>query len=48
MLFCMFTYRYCPRGVMVEALDCEIVVCELELQALYYVQFQTNTLGERY
>ena len=32
----------CPRGVLVKALDCGIVV----LQSLYYVHFRTNTLGK--
>ena len=27
----------CPRGVMVKAMDCEIVVSEFELQSRYYV-----------
>ena len=29
---------------MVNAMDCWIVVSKFELQLLYYVQFQTNTL----
>ena len=33
-----------PRGVMVKAMDCGIVVNEFELQSRYYVQFQANTL----
>ena len=36
----------CPRGVMVKAMDCEIVVSEFVLQSRYYVHFQTNTLGK--
>ena len=36
----------CPRGVMVKALDCGIVVSEFELQSRYYVHFRTNTLGK--
>ena len=36
----------CPRGVMVKALDCRIVVCEFILQSRYYVHFQANTLGK--
>ena len=31
----------CPRGVMVKALDCGIVVREF-----YYVHFRANTLGK--
>ena len=36
----------CPRGVMVKAMDCGIVVCEFELQSRYYVHFRANTLGK--
>ena len=36
----------CPRGVMVKALDCEIVVSKFELQSHYYVDTRTNTLGK--
>ena len=36
----------CPRGVMVKAMDCGIVVSEFVLQSRYYVHFQTNTLGK--
>ena len=36
----------CPRGVMVKAMDCGIVVREFVLQARYYVPFRTNTLGK--
>ncbi len=38
--------RGAPRGVMVKAMDCGIVVCEFELQSRYYVHFRTNTLGK--
>ena len=31
-------------GVMVKALNCEIVVREFKLQSPYYVHFRTNTL----
>ena len=34
--------RECPRGVMVKAMDCKIVVSEFELQLRYYVHFRTN------
>ena len=30
----------CPRGVMVKALDCEIVMSEFEFQSRYYVHFR--------
>ena len=36
----------CPRGVMVKAMDCGIVVSKLVLQLRYYVHFQENTLGK--
>ena len=36
----------CPRGVMVKAMDCGIVVGEFEFQVRYYVHFRANTLGK--
>ena len=36
----------CPRGVMVKAVDCGIVVNNFEHQSHYYVFFRTNTLGK--
>ena len=36
----------CPRGVMVKAMNCGIVVCEFVLQSRYYVHFRANTLGK--
>ena len=38
--------RNCPRGVMVKAMKCGIVVREFVLQSRYYVHFQANTLGK--
>ena len=38
--------RGCPRGVMVKAMDCGIVVSEIVLQSRYYVHFRANTLGK--
>ena len=35
-----------PRGVMVKAMDCGIVVREFVLQSRYYVHFLANTLGK--
>ena len=35
-----------PRGVMVKATDCGIVLSEFELQSRYYVHFRTNILGK--
>ena len=37
-------YKWCPRGVMVKAMDCGIVVSEFVLQSCYYVHFRANTL----
>ena len=36
--------RWCPRGVMVKAMNWEIEVIEFELQSRYYIHFRTNTL----
>ena len=36
----------CPRGVIVKAMDCGIVVREFVLQLRYYVHFRANTLGK--
>ena len=36
----------CPRGVMVKAMDCGIVVREFVLQSRYYVHIWSNTLGK--
>ena len=38
--------RGCPRGVMVKAIDCGIVVREFVLQSRYYVHIRANTLGK--
>ena len=35
-----------PRGVMVKAMHCGIVVREFVLQSRYYVHFRANTLGK--
>ncbi len=35
-----------PRGLMVKAMDCGIVVSEFVLQSRYYVHFRANTLGK--
>ena len=40
------TWGGCPRGVMVKAMDCGIVVREFVLQSRYYVHFRANTLGK--
>ena len=40
------TARGGPRGVMVKAMDCGIVVREFVLQSRYYVHFRANTLGK--
>ena len=36
----------CPRDVMVEAMDCGIVVSKFEPQSRLHVHFGTNTLGK--
>ena len=36
----------CPCGVMVKAMDREIVVSEFVLQSRYNAHFRTNTLGK--
>ena len=36
----------CPRGIIVKAMDCGIVVSEFVLQLRYYVHFRANTLGK--
>ena len=44
--FCILTGRKfggSPRGVMVKAMDCGIVVSEFVLQSRYYVHFRANT-----
>ena len=46
MLKVKFVCRGCPRGVMVKAMDCAIVVREFVLQSRYYVHFRANTLGK--
>ena len=40
--------RGCPRGVMVKAMDCGIVVHEFVLLSRYYVHFRLNKPWERY
>ena len=37
-------YRRCPRGEMVKAMECGILVREFVLQSRYYVHFRANTL----
>ena len=32
-----------PQGVVVKALDCGIIVSEIELLSRYYIHFWTNT-----
>ena len=36
----------CPRGVMVKAMDCGIVVSEFVFQSRYYVHFRANPIGK--
>ena len=37
---------WCPRCVMVKAMNCGIVVRQFVLQSRYYVHFRANTLGK--
>ena len=48
-LFILYSYyekRGCPRGVMVRAMDCRIVVSEFVHQSSDYVHFRANTRGK--
>ena len=36
----------CPRGVMVKAMVCRIVVSEFEFQSRYYAHVRASTLGK--
>ena len=36
----------CPRGEMVKATDCGIILSEFVFQSHYYVHFRANTLGK--
>ena len=36
----------CPYGVIVKALDSEIIVHEFELHLPYHIHFWTNTFGK--
>ena len=36
----------CPRGIIVKALECRIVVSKFKFQLRYYIHFWTNTLGK--
>ena len=40
------SYWGCPRGVMVKATDCGIVISEFIFHSCYNVHFRTNTLGK--
>ena len=42
----LYSYQGCPRGVMVKAMHCGIVVREFVLQSRYYVHFRANTPGK--
>ena len=41
-----FPFRGCPRGVMVKAIYCGIIVSEFVLQSRYYIHFRANTHGK--
>ena len=36
----------CSHGVMVKAIDYNIVISEFEFQSYYYIHFRTNALGK--
>ena len=40
----MYKHGGCPRGVMVKAIDCGIVVREFIIQSRSYAHFRANTL----
>ena len=42
----LISVRGGPRGVMIKAMDCRIVVSEFVFQLRYYVHFRANTLGK--
>ena len=44
--FHLAKFRGCPRGVMVKALNCGIVVREFVLQLRYFVHVRANALGK--
>ena len=44
--FCFNCAGGCPRGEMVKAMDCGIVVREFVLQVRYYIHFRANTIGK--
>ena len=46
LLYYIYCFEGVPRGVMVKAMDCGIVVSEFVLQSRYYVHFRANTLGK--
>ena len=46
LVFTIYLKGWCPRGVMVKAIECGIVVSEFVLQSRYYVHFRANTLGK--
>ena len=46
LLYTHINFWGCPRGVMVNAMDCGIVVREFILQLRYYIHFRANTLGK--
>ena len=46
MTFMISIFVGCPRGVMVKAMSCGIVVREFVLQSRDYVHFRPNTLGK--
>ena len=43
-IYLILLISICPRGEMVKAMDCGIVVSEFELLSGYYYLFRTNPL----
>ena len=35
-----------PRGIVVNVMNCDIVVSEFELQPHYHIHFRANTFGK--
>ena len=43
---CVLLHEQCRRGVIVKALNCNIVIRDFELQPHYFIHFRTNTFGK--
>ena len=47
-LYNFINILWVPHGVVVNMLDCNIIVRGFKLQSCYYIHFQTNTHHERH